>query len=357
MKDCCIVTGGAGFIGCAISQGLTERFERAMVFDCLHPQIHKACKRPALLHQNVELYQADVRDEKMWDSLLAGLSAVDTVIDLAAETGTAQSLLSATRHTSTNVVGTSQLMDALVRADKLPRQILLASSRAVYGEGAWRKADGTEFYPGQRTNEQLAAARWDFPDAVYLSADAAVTVPHPTSVYGATKLCQENLLSAWGGATGVNIKILRLQNVYGPGQSLINAYTGIVSLFVRQAKAGKTIQLYEDGEIIRDFVLIDDVRDAILAALDQDQAIGRVIDIGTGKRTTIAQIARLIARRYGAPEPAVCGKYRNGDVRCGACDADRAKALLGFTAQYDLEAGVNRLCDWIDREWDGVEEE
>ena len=353
MKDCCIVTGGAGFIGCALSQGLTERYERVIAMDCLHPQIHKDGIRPAQLAPGVELEKADVRDARAWDALLAKVGTVDTVIDLAAETGTAQSLFSASRHTSANVVGTSEMMDALARAGKLPRQILLTSSRAVYGEGAWRRADGTVFYPGQRTDAQLAAGQWDFPGAVYLSADAASTVPHPTSVYGATKLCQENLLNAWGGATGVQVKVLRLQNVYGPGQSLINSYTGIVSLFVRQAKKGETIQLYEDGEIIRDFVLIDDVRDGILAALDLDEAVGETIDIGTGRRTTIGEVARVIARRYHAPEPQICGKYRNGDVRCGACDAEPALRLLGFAARYGVETGVNRLCDWIDQEWNG----
>ncbi len=348
MQKICIVTGGAGFIGCALSRGLTERYGRVIAFDCLHPQIHKDANRPQELASGVELYRGDVREQTAWDELLSSLPAVDTIVHLAAETGTAQSLTESTRHASANVVGTTQMLDALHRCGKLPLQILLTSSRAVYGEGAWKRADGTVFYPGQRTAAQLAAGRWNFEDATYLPADAATTLPHPGSVYAATKLCQENLLHVWGGATGVGIKIVRLQNVYGPGQSLINSYTGIVSLFVRLAKKSKAIPVYEDGEIVRDFVLIDDVRDAILCALESDAAFGRTIDIGTGKRTTILEIARLIAKRYGAPEPVVSGQYRNGDVRCGMCDASAARELLGFTAAYDVERGVNKLCNWID---------
>ncbi len=348
MSKTCIVTGGAGFIGSALSAGLVRRFDRVIAFDNLLAQVHGDTPRPPELDPAVELYRADVREAQAWTALLDTVDAVDTVIDLAAETGTGQSLFSATRHTSVNVVGTSRMMDALAQTGKIPRQLLLTSSRAIYGEGAWRSAEGEIFYPGQRTDAQLAAGQWDFPGAVYLPANAAWTQPHPTSVYGATKLCQEHLLKAWGGATGTQVKIVRLQNVYGPGQSLINAYTGIVPLFVRMAKAGQSIPLYEDGQIVRDFVLIDDVRDAILAALDRDSAAGQTIDIGTGCMTTIADVAQVIARRYHAPAPHVSGDYRNGDVRCGACDGEPARRLLDFQARHGLEEGLNLLCQWID---------
>ncbi|MEF9880546.1 MAG: NAD-dependent epimerase/dehydratase family protein [Clostridia bacterium] len=348
MNQCCIVTGGAGFIGCALSAELLRSFDRVIAFDCLHPQIHKQQKRPEELAAGVELFERDVCHAEAWDELLQSLPAVDTIVHLAAETGTAQSLTQSTRHASVNVVGTTQMLDALLRAGKLPKQILLTSSRAVYGEGAWKQTDGTLTYPGQRTAAQLEAGQWDFENATYLPANATTTLPNPSSVYGATKLCQENLLHVWGGATGVGVKVVRLQNVYGPGQSLTNPYTGIVSLFVRLAKAGESIPVYEDGEIVRDFVLIHDVRDAILQALVKDAAFGQTIDIGTGKRTTILEIAQLIAKHYHAPMPQICGKYRNGDVRCGMCDATRAQALLGFKAAYAVEQGVNILCDWID---------
>lgn len=311
----CIVTGGAGFIGCALSAQLAQRFDRVIAMDVLHPQIHARRERPAMLDAAVELRMADVCSAADWDALLEGLGAIDTVVHLAAETGTAQSMTDTTRHAHTNVVGTSVMLDALERHRLYPRQILLTGSRAVYGEGAWQRETGEVFYPGQRTDAQLASGMWDFENAHFLPFDAQRTWPHPTSIYGATKLAQEQMIASWCMARGVAHKIVRLQNVYGPGQSLINPYTGIVSLFVRLSRRGRAIELYEDGEIIRDFILIDDVARAIVLTLACDAAAGRVIDIGTGKKTTIGQIARLIARRYGAPEPQVCGKYRNGDVR------------------------------------------
>lgn len=350
MKNTCIVTGGAGFIGCALSQGLTERFNRVIAIDVLNSQIHPEPKRPDALVKDVEFIRADICDSQFWDHLLRGIHGDFSIIHLAAETGTAQSLAHATLHTRTNVVGTSTMLDAFVRNQKLPVEILLTSSRAVYGEGKWVREDGTSFYPGQRSDEQLRNGEWDFPNAHVLPQDAGSTVPAPTSVYGVTKLCQENMLSVWGQAMNVGIKIVRLQNVYGAGQSLINPYTGIVSLFVRLAKAGQAIPLYEDGNIIRDFVLIDDVRQAILMMLDNDACFGQVLDIGTGVATTIKQIACWIAKRYGAPMPQVCGKYRNGDVRHAYCNSQRTEQILGFHAFYPVEQGLERLCQWIDKQ-------
>lgn len=348
MARTCIVTGGAGFIGCALSKGLVDRFDRVIVIDTLNPQIHPEPKRPDALAQAVEFLHDDICNSQCWDQLLPGVEEPFSVIHLAAETGTAQSLENATMHTHTNVVGTSMMLDAFVRHKKLPAEILLTSSRAVYGEGQWVMEDGTRFYPGQRSDEQLRNAQWDFANAQYTLQEAGHTLPMPTSVYGVTKLCQENLLSVWGKAMNVPIKVVRLQNVYGPGQSLINPYTGIVSLFVRLAKAGQVIPLYEDGQIIRDFVLIDDVQRAILMAMDSDACIGQVLDVGTGVATTIEQIAKLIAKRYGAPEPQICGKYRNGDVRHACCNSLRTEQILGFRAIYTIEQGLERLCDWID---------
>ena len=347
-NDLCIVTGGAGFIGCAASGALADHFARVVAIDTLNSQIHKTPVRPSALDARVEFVRGSVCDASLWARVLEGVPSGFSVLHLAAETGTAQSLGHSTLHTMTNVVGTSAMLDAFTQSGKLPGQILLTSSRAVYGEGIWRREDGTEFYPGQRGDDMLRAGVWDFPGARHVPFRAGRTHPMPVSVYGATKLCQENLISVWARAMDTTWKIVRLQNVYGPGQSLINPYTGIVSLFVRLAKAGESIPLYEDGAIIRDFILIDDVARAIVRDLCSDSGANAVFDIGTGLQTTIADVARFIARRYGAPEPRVCGKFRNGDVRHASCDAEPAWEKLGFRAEYGLEEGLNRLCAWID---------
>ncbi|MDQ0030193.1 dTDP-L-rhamnose 4-epimerase [Arthrobacter bambusae] len=342
-----LVTGGAGFIGCAVSPALVEAFDRVVVVDNLHPQIHASGERPAELHPKAELVVADVADAATWDTVLADVTP-DVVIHLAAETGTGQSLEESTRHTHVNVVGTSQLLDGLNRHGKLPRRIVLSSSRAVYGEGAWADADGKLFYPGQRTSQTLDKSQWDFPGATPVAMKASETFPAPVSVYGATKLAQEHVLQAWAKSYGVETVILRLQNVYGPGQSLINPYTGIMSLFCRMAMGGKSIPLYEDGEVRRDFILIDDVASAIVAGAVSSTVQGEPMDIGSGEYQTIGTAAQLIAAHYNAPAPHVTGQYRQGDVRHAWADVTAAAEVLGWKPQYNLAQGIDRLANWID---------
>ncbi|MDJ0356426.1 NAD-dependent epimerase/dehydratase family protein [Paenarthrobacter sp. PH39-S1] len=342
-----LITGGAGFIGCAISAALVESFDRVVVVDSLHPQIHASGRRPPELAAAAELIVRDVTEAATWDDVLATVTP-DVVIHLAAETGTAQSLNESTRHTHVNVVGTSQLLDGLNRHHKLPRRIVLSSSRAVYGEGAWRRADGQLFYPGQRTSVTLEKGEWDFPGAEPVAMNAAQTFPAPVSVYGATKLAQENILQAWAKSYDVETVILRLQNVYGPGQSLINPYTGIMSLFCRMAMGGKSIPLYEDGDVRRDFVLIDDVSAAIVAGAISTRVQGAPMDIGSGEFQTIGTAAGLIARHYNAPQPHVTGQYRQGDVRHAWADVSAAADVLGWKPQYSLTQGIDLLADWID---------
>ena len=232
--------------------------------DNLHPQVHPVQERPADLDERVEFVKADVTSAADWDRVLADVKPT-AVIHLAAETGTGQSLTEATRHAMVNVVGTTEMLDALVRHEALPERIVLTSSRAVYGEGAWVDADGAVSYPGQRSRAMLESGTWDFPGLTATPFNSHRVWPAPTSVYGSTKLAQEHILSSWCLALNVVPVLFRLQNVYGPGQSLINPYTGIVSLFAQKAKAGEVIPVYEDGEIIRDFVFIDDVAAALVA--------------------------------------------------------------------------------------------
>jgi dTDP-L-rhamnose 4-epimerase len=342
-----LVTGGAGFIGCAIADRLAGDADRWIVFDNLHPQVHEGSKRPAALAESAELIVGDVTNPADWDTVL-GAAKPDIVIHLAAETGTAQSLDEASRHSRVNVVGTTEMTDGLGRSAIVPKHVLLSSSRAVYGEGSWQRSDGTVFQPGQRSHAQLERGEWDFPDARSLASSAQTTVPAPTSVYGATKLAQENILKAWSGSRGIPVTVLRLQNVYGPGQSLINSYTGIVSLFSQWARQGTTIPLYEDGKIGRDFVFIDDVADAFAAAIlagpDQDRP---TLDIGSGIANTIEDMAVALADYYGAPRPVVNGKYRDGDVRSASCDISLTLERLDWTPQWSLERGVTALQEWI----------
>ncbi|MDO4888423.1 MAG: NAD-dependent epimerase/dehydratase family protein [Actinomycetaceae bacterium] len=345
-KQLAIVTGGAGFIGAAISKHLADTFERVVAFDNLHPQIHPDHQPSDGFDPRVELFEADVADAEAWDRLLA-TGKPNVVIHLAAETGTGQSLTESTRHTMVNVVGTSTMLDALRRADAIPERIVLTSSRAVYGEGAWRRADGGLFYPGPRPVRMFQAGQWDFADAEPVAMNGAKVERRPASIYAVTKSAQEDLLRLWGDAFGADIAVIRLQNVYGPGQTPSNPYTGIMSLFCRLAKAGEAIPLYEDGQVRRDFIIIDDIAESVIRATEVDEVPTDAIDIGSGQYTTIEEAARIIAGIYGAPEPVVTGKWRHGDVRHAWADPEPAREQLGFTAKVRPEEGFARLAEWI----------
>ena len=349
MAHTCLVTGGAGFIGCAISPLLAAQFDTVVALDNLHPQVHPTAVRPASLHPAVELVQGDVTLSSTWDELLPRFKP-SVVIHLAAETGTGQSLTEGSRHASVNVVGTTRMLDALVAHACIPQRVVLTSSRAVYGEGAWIDSKGSVSYPGQRSLQQLEAGVWDFPGLKCLPFEATSTQVHPTSIYGATKLAQEMILKAWALSFNVEIGLLRLQNVYGPGQSLSNPYTGIVSLFSRLAKAGKTIPLYEDGEIVRDFVFIEDVAAAVARMATGTIPSTIPYDIGSGEATTIRQLATIIANIYAAPAPVVNGAFRNGDVRAARGDIQRAQQDLEWQPNWSVAKGVAALCAWIDQQ-------
>jgi len=345
MKQCILVTGGAGFIGSALSRKLAGNGLPFVAFDNLHPQIHPLQNRPQDLAVEAELFVGDVCSSADWERFLQEYTPV-SVVHLAAETGTGQSLTESTRHAEVNVVGTAQMLDAFSRHSIKPDRIVLSSSRAVYGEGAWRNADGAVSYPGQRDARMLASKQWDFANARALPFDAAVTQTRPT------RLAQEHVLAAWCSSYEVDYVILRLQNVYGPGQSLNNPYTGIVPLFSRLAKDGKSIPLYEDGKMLRDFVFITDVAEAILRALSVPHAVGQRLDIGSGQSISISELAEFVATHYGAPDPYVCGLFRNGDVRHAACSSDNAKKVLSWEPSVMAREGIPWLCDWLDEQMD-----
>jgi dTDP-L-rhamnose 4-epimerase len=352
VKTSVLITGGAGFIGSALARRLDEAGYDVAAMDVLHPQVHgeyAAIELPP----SVRLFIGDVTHAPDVDAVLR-VFRPSQIVHLAAETGTAQSLSEATRHGSVNVVGTTQLLDALSRASLVPDQFVLASSRAVYGEGAWQCGTQT-IYPRPRSHAQLSAGIWDpqgpnGEPTVPIPSCANRTEPRPTNIYAATKLAQEHMLAAWAAARDTNLSVLRLQNVYGPGQSLTNSYTGIVALFARLASERHTLEVYEDGRIVRDFVFIDDVVDSLFAAIERPAVEPRCLDIGSGTATTIHELARTIAVVCDAPEPTVVSKFRDGDVRAASCDIEPAGKELGWRPKWTLEEGLRALLDWIGKE-------
>ncbi|KUH75778.1 NAD-dependent dehydratase [Mycolicibacterium novocastrense] len=352
MSASVLITGGAGFIGSALSRRLVEVGYEVAVMDMLLPQVHG--DRPTInLANSVRFFTGDVTHAPDLDAVLR-LFRPTQVVHLAAETGTGQSLAHATRHGSVNVVGTAELLDAMSRLAIVPEHLVLTSSRAVYGEGAWQSG-GETFYPPPRSHAQLEAGVWDPPGptgepALPLPHCAGQTEPRPTNIYGATKLAQEHMLTAWAAAHDTNLSVLRLQNAFGPGQSLTNPYTGVVPFFARLSREQRPSEVYEDGQIIRDLVYIDDVIDAVFATVQNPATKARCLDIGSGTRTTILELAQKIAAVFNAPEPIVVGKFRDGDIRAASSDIDAAKNELQWQPKWSLDDGLRALLDWISRQ-------
>jgi dTDP-L-rhamnose 4-epimerase len=215
-------------------------------------------------------------------------------------------------------------------------------------------SDGKIVYADTRTRDDLLKQQWNpgsvSSSAMPLPSQADLTEPRPTNIYAATKLAQEHILAAWAAATDTALSVLRLQNVYGPGQSLINSYTGVLALFARLAVMGQQIDLYEDGGAVRDFVYIDDVAQALISALIMPPDRIRRIDIGSGVATTLTEVAEMMAAREQAPAPRVSGKFREGDVRAASCDISTAKREIGYEPVDDLKSGLAKLLDWVKAE-------
>jgi dTDP-L-rhamnose 4-epimerase len=349
-----LISGGAGFIGCEVARQAIERGYRALLFDNLSPQIHGALPDLAALASlraaGVEVLRGDVLRPSDW---AAALEHAETVIHLAAETGTAQSMYEISRYTDTNVGGTAILLNHLANQRHGVRKLILASSRSVYGEGAYDCGNCGIVYPPARSEQMLRTAQWQPVCPVCRGAVAAAATPEtakpaPASIYAATKLAQEDLVRVGAGALGIPFVVFRFQNVYGEGQSLKNPYTGILSIFSTQLRRGKTIHLYEDGQESRDFVHVSDVARAVLASLASERADGQTLNVGSGQPTTVEQVARLLSERFKWDEPPiVTGEYRLGDVRHGYADLAGIHRSLEFAPGVSLDQGLTRFVEWV----------
>lgn len=346
-----LVTGGAGFIGAALSTQLVERYEQVVALDSMIAQVHPTGEAAYGFDERVRLVKGDVTQESVWDDLLSSFTP-ELVIHLAAETGTGQSLTHSALHTHTNIVGTATMLDAFARHGAVPERIVITSSRAVYGEGQWEYTDGpnqgTRFSPGLRSRAMFEAGQWDFPNAAPVPMQAGVTPRKPSSVYGVTKVAEEDLVRMWADAFGTRVVIIRPQNVYGIGQTPANPYTGIISTFCQIARSGKAIPLYEDGLVRRDYVEISDIARAILLALEAEHLPDEALDIGSGTYTTLHEAASIIADIFHAPAPVVTGQWRHGDIRHAWADVSQAEHYLGFRAQVGVREGFERLAAWIE---------
>lgn len=351
------VTGGAGFIGSRLAASFPPDAFQVTVFDNFHPQAHEGNPdtRAVLLQRGVRIIQGDVRDDAALSAAVAA-SRPQIVYHLAAETGTGQSFDLPSRYNDVNVMGTARLIEAIRSEGKFVRRVILASSRSVYGEGACVDSDG-RLVPAV---ERIAAdmERGDFAPKdmsgrtlrpIPTNAECSVA---PASIYASTKLMQEYLLKQAFWGTKVDVGILRLQNVFGPGQSMNNPYTGVLSIFCRQILECRGLNVFEDGMITRDFVLVDDVVSAFVAMARVPRLPTEILDIGTGEGATILAVARRLMTLLGQDPSRVTisGAFRPGDIRHAVADISRAREKLGWSPACSLDQGLARLTDWAGQE-------
>ncbi|MDR6867236.1 dTDP-L-rhamnose 4-epimerase [Microbacterium resistens] len=354
MSQRVLITGGAGFIGTRLARRFAAAGCTVTVLDALIPQVHgDDPETTSPLLQSLDGV-ATVRRGTVTskDDLRGALADADIVIHLAAETGTGQSMYEIDRYAETNVGGTAKLLDLLANEPHGVTRIVIASSRSIYGEGSYLTEDGRTVHPPHRADADMSTG--DF--AVHLAGEGPLTVIptdedakiHPSSVYGITKQMQEALVMTVAPTIGIEPVSLRYQNVYGPGQSLKNPYTGILSIFSTLVRQGKPINVFEDGEESRDFVYIDDVVEATFLAATTPAAAGEIINVGSGVATTVREVVEALFAAYGTTVPAtVTGNYRLGDIRHNVADIQRLQTVLGYTPKVSFADGVKEFAQWV----------
>jgi dTDP-L-rhamnose 4-epimerase len=348
-----LITGGAGFIGTNLARRLVHEGCQVTLFDNFNPQIHGDQRRlPDDLDGQVRLIVGDVRDRQV---VRQALNGQEVVVHLAAETGTGQSMYEVERYTSVNIGGTATLVDSWVNdPHSHVRKIVLASSRAVYGEGKYQCSSCSVVYPAMRQAEDLGAGQFEplCPrcGAVCHSLPTDEDSPlQASSLYGLTKQAQEQMLLLFARSLGQSAFILRYQNVYGPGQSMKNPYTGILTIFANQARAGQPIRIFEDGQESRDFIYIEDAVEATWRCIRPETTGIEIINVGSGESVTVSDVARQVVRYFGdRSEVSITGEFRLGDIRHSLADLTRARQRLGFTPRWTFAEGVKEFLRWAD---------
>jgi dTDP-L-rhamnose 4-epimerase len=340
-----LITGGAGLIGSHAADLLAREGWSVRILDNLEPQTHRSGK-PAWIHPQAEFICGDLTDRA---TIRAAMQGIDVIFHQGAYGGYMPEIA---KYVHVNSFGTAQMLE-VIREDALPiRKIVVASSQAVYSEGAARCPAHGLVFPAVRPVEQLREGDW----TVHCPVCGAPTASAPTpecapiggeTVYGLTKVDQEKLVLLWGRQTGIPTVALRYSCTFGPRQSIFNPYTGVIAIFCTRLLNGLAPVLFEDGEQTRDFSFVEDIARANLLAAESDALDGLPVNVGSGRGVSIREVAAQIADALGiriAPE--VNGEFRPGEMRHLTSDTARIRAA-GYAPQVDLATGIGRYLDWI----------
>src|SRR5438128_1356186 len=340
-----LVTGGAGLIGSHIADLLVQEGWKIRVLDNLEPQTHRRGK-PAWINEKAEFIQGDLRDR---ETIAAALDKIDIIFHQAAYGGYMPEIA---KYVHVNSLGTAQMLE-VIREKSLPIQkIIVASSQAVYSEGAGICLRHGLVFPTVRPVEQLRKGDWE----VHCPICGAVTKSAPTpenapvggeTVYGLTKVDEEKLVLLWGKQVGVPAVALRYSCTYGPRQSIFNPYTGVIAIFCTRLLNNLSPVLYEDGRQTRDFSFVEDIARANLLAAETDKLDGLAVNVGGGKGVPIRQVAQILSKALKIDiEPEARGEFRPGEMRHLTSDTTKIRSA-GYKPQIELEEGIQRYIDWI----------
>ena len=351
-----LITGGAGFIGSNLALRLLSYGYNITVLDNLSEQIHGSDPNKSLLYNSIKdkvnFILGDVCNENDW---IKSIENQDVIIHLAAETGTGQSMYEVEKYVNVNVRSNAILLNCLSNKKNKIQKIIVASSRAVYGEGKYSCSEDGVVFPIQRSDYNLS--KGDFNPKCPICDNNVTPMPtdeksplNPVSIYGITKQNQEQLISLGCKSLGISSIIYRYQNVYGPGQSLSNPYTGILSIFSTRILNNNQIEIFEDGLESRDFVYIDDVVDATFLGLKITDKINTVFNVGSGKRTSVLNVAKTLEKHYeNDVNINISGRYRIGDIRHNFADISKI-AKIGFSPKVSFTKGLEKFSNWVKKQ-------
>ena len=340
-----LVTGGAGLIGSHIVDLLIQEGWRVRILDNLEPQTHKKGK-PEWIHPAAEFRQGNVQD---YETMHSALTDIDIVFHEAAYGGYMPEMA---KYVLVNSFGTAQMLE-IIRDHKLPIQkVVVASSQAVYSEGAAHCEVHGHVVPLLRPTDQLRAG--DFQVHCPICGKPTVSIPTPEAtpgggetVYALTKVDQERLVLLWGKQTGIPTAALRYSCTYGPRQSLFNPYTGVIAIFCTRLLNGQPPIMYEDGGQTRDLCFVEDIARANLLVAITDELNGLPVNVGSGRATSVRDLAGIIAQQLGVSiEPLARGEFRPGEIRSLISDITRIKSI-GYEPRVQIEEGIARYIAWI----------
>lgn len=345
-----LITGGAGFVGSHLADGLLRRGDEVSILDNLTPQVH-GNKLPEYIASEVKLIRADIRDRT---AVRDALNGIDVVFHFAAAVGVGQSMYEISRYIGTNTLGTAELLQAVLDSKRMPEKLIVASSMSIYGEGRYACTQcRAKQAPPIRPSERLKDGKWE----LHCEICGGILEPVPTdeekpsvanSVYALSKRDQEELCLIFGRTYQVPVTALRFFNIYGTRQALSNPYTGVAANFASRLINGQAPLIFEDGRQMRDFVNVRDIVHACILAMQRPESDGEAMNIGSGIPINICGVADLLARTLEKDiAPVITGKYRAGDIRHCYADISKARRLLGYEPQVTHEAGFSELASWI----------